>query len=312
MIDVLEITKNRLSKNSELTKNYELFINEIREIMQELTLPCLSKNNFFDNNAFQGGTALRVLYGLKRYSKDLDFSMKENKINEFSWQTYINKIKEYGNTLGIKFDCKESKDKFGNVILRIKSDSILEMLDKMPDKEKIVPIEFTNKNNRKKASIKLETNYSVNTFNDEIKTVKYDTEYNIRAFDLPSLFAGKINAVLTREETNELTGNKEKIDNGRDWYDLVWYIDKGIKPNYSFLSDKINYKGPFAGKHIQTDVEWVKKELFYRMQDIDYNIINEDIASITLKENRIILTKDLLIEKINKFGRSDNWSGTLS
>jgi len=144
MIDILEITKKKLNENGELTKDYELFQNEIREIMQELILPCLAKNNFFDNNAFQGGTALRILYGLKRYSKDLDFTMKENKINEFSWQLYIEKIKIYGEELGIKFDCKESKDKFGNVILRIKSDSILEMLDG----KNIVPNEFTNNENR--------------------------------------------------------------------------------------------------------------------------------------------------------------------
>jgi predicted nucleotidyltransferase component of viral defense system len=300
MINVLELTKNRLAKNPELTKDYELFQNGIREIMQELILPCLAKNNFFENNAFQGGTALRILYGLKRYSKDLDFTMKENKINEFSWQPFIDKIKTYGDTLGIKFDCKESKDKFGNIILKIKSDSILDMLDG----KNIVPQDFTNKNNRKKISVKLETNYSVNTFNDEIKTIKYDTDYNIRAFDLPSLFAGKINAVLTREETNEITRKKERIDHGRDWYDLIWYIDKGIKPNYDFLSNKLNYQGPFEGKNINTNVEIIKKELFKRMEGLDYNILNRDIASITLKEYRIILTKDLLTEKINLFGQS--------
>jgi len=279
MMDLFEYTKNRIKDNEEIKNNKKLFYCEIREIMQEFILPCLVTNNFFDNNVFHGGTSLRILHGLKRYSEDLDFTMKENKISDFTWQPYINKIKSYGEKLGIKFDFKESKDKFGNVILRIKSDSILEMLDG----KNIVPDEFTNKNNRKKISLKLETNYSVNTFKDEIKAVKYDTNYNIRIFDLPSLFAGKINAVLTREETNEETGKKERTDYGRDWYDLIWYIDKGIKPNYDFLSDKLDYKGPFKDNHIRADLDWVKNALLTRMQGLDFNI-----------------------EKINKLGRSDD------
>ena len=43
------------------------------------------------------------------------------------------------------------------------------------------------------------------------------------------------------------------------------------------------------------------------MEALNYNKLNEDIISITLKENRIVLTKDLLIEKINKFDKSDDW-----
>jgi len=298
MIDLFEYTKNKLIKNDEIRNNKGLFYSEIREIMQGVILPCLTETKFFDNNAFLGGTAIRMLYGLKRYSDDLDFTMKENKIADFSWKTYIDHLVEYGKGLDITFDCKEDKDKFGNKIIRIKSDSILEMLDG----KNIVPDEFTNKNNRKKISIKLETNFAVNTFTDEMKSIGDDNKYKVRVFDLPSLFAGKINAILTREETNQKTGGKERVDHGRDWYDLVWYIDKRAKPNYNFLSDKLDYKGSFEGKHIKANLEWVKNELFNRMEGLDYNMLNLDIASITLKDYRIILNKELLTEKINILG----------
>jgi len=300
MNNLFEYTKNRLMYNNELKKNPDLFHGELKEIMQEIILPILAEKDFFDNNAFQGGTAIRMLYGLKRYSDDLDFTMKENKIKEFSWKPFANHIIEYGKKIGIDFNCIENNDSFGNKILRIKSDSLLDMVHN----KNIVPVAFTKKGNRKKIEIKLETNFSVNNFTDEVKDVDIFIKYKVRVFDLPSLFAGKLNAVLTREKFSSESHKKEKIDLGRDWYDLLWYINKGIKPNYNFLSDKLNYIGPFKDKNINADLEWVKNELLKRMEGLDYNILNRDIASITLKENRIILTKDLLTDKINLFDQS--------
>jgi predicted nucleotidyltransferase component of viral defense system len=118
MRSILEYAKDRIINKNELINDYELFISEIREIMQEIILPGLAETNFFDNNVFQGGTAIRMLYGLKRYSDDLDFTMKENKIEDFSWKTYADHLIEYGKNLGIVFNCKEDKDKFGNKIIR--------------------------------------------------------------------------------------------------------------------------------------------------------------------------------------------------
>jgi len=70
---------------------------------------------------------------------------------------------------------------------------------------------------------------------------------------LYSLFSGKIGACLTRQKFNKDLNIIEKKDLGRDWYDFVWYIDKGIKPNYDFLYDKLKYKGNM-GMHL-TDIK---------------------------------------------------------
>ena len=50
--------------------------NAMKEIMQEIVLCGLSRANFFQEAAFYGGTALRIFYGLDRFSEDLDFSLK--------------------------------------------------------------------------------------------------------------------------------------------------------------------------------------------------------------------------------------------
>ena len=56
-------------------KTREDYENALREILQQLALLGLWRAKFFEHAAFYGGTALRILYGLDRYSEDLDFSL---------------------------------------------------------------------------------------------------------------------------------------------------------------------------------------------------------------------------------------------
>ena len=51
--------------------------NAMKEIMQEIVLCGLSRAGFFKEAAFYGGTALRIFYGLDRFSEDLDFSLEQ-------------------------------------------------------------------------------------------------------------------------------------------------------------------------------------------------------------------------------------------
>ena len=52
------------------------YVNALREILQDLALLGLWRSKFFEHAAFYGGTALRLLHGLDRYSEDLDFSLR--------------------------------------------------------------------------------------------------------------------------------------------------------------------------------------------------------------------------------------------
>src|SRR5271168_5415411 len=66
--------------------------NALKEIMQEIALLGLWRSKFFEHTAFYGGTALRILYGLDRFSEDLDFSLlKQNK--NFNLTPYLEAIK---------------------------------------------------------------------------------------------------------------------------------------------------------------------------------------------------------------------------
>jgi predicted nucleotidyltransferase component of viral defense system len=69
-------------------QNEEDILSALREIMQEITLAALSRTDFFERAAFYGGTALRIFYGLDRYSEDLDFSLLKSDI-DFSIEPYF-------------------------------------------------------------------------------------------------------------------------------------------------------------------------------------------------------------------------------
>ena len=66
----------------------------IRELVQKIVLVGLSRSNFFSYASFYGGTALRIFYGLNRYSEDLDFTLNEVNPN-FSLEPFVEKIKEF-------------------------------------------------------------------------------------------------------------------------------------------------------------------------------------------------------------------------
>ena len=72
-------------------QNEEEILSALREIMQEIALAGLSRTNFFEKAAFYGGTALRIFYGLDRYSEDLDFSLLKPDSN-FSIEPYFKAI----------------------------------------------------------------------------------------------------------------------------------------------------------------------------------------------------------------------------
>ena len=73
----------------------------LREIMQEVTLAGLYRANFYKHAAFYGGTALRIFYGLNRFSEDLDFSLLE-KNTDFELESFFNSVVEEFNALGMQ------------------------------------------------------------------------------------------------------------------------------------------------------------------------------------------------------------------
>ena len=98
----IKIITDRLLQFKPENKREEL--NAIKEIAQEITLIALSRTHFFKQGAFLGGTCLRIVHGLARFSEDLDFALFKPDA-DFKWFNYFEEIvsefSSYGLTLEI-------------------------------------------------------------------------------------------------------------------------------------------------------------------------------------------------------------------
>jgi len=99
----------QMLSNYEITTEADL-INALKEVFQEIALLGLYQGGFFENAAFYGGTALRILYGLPRFSEDLDFTLLE-KNHDFNLEQYFSYIVDEFEALGITIDISQKVKK---------------------------------------------------------------------------------------------------------------------------------------------------------------------------------------------------------
>jgi predicted nucleotidyltransferase component of viral defense system len=197
-------------------RNEEEILSALREIMQEITLAGLSRTDFFEHAAFYGGTCLRIFYGLDRYSEDLDFSLLHPN-SDFSIEPYFQPILDEFKSLGLTVSIKEKKN-----ITHTAIDSAFlkaETIWKEIVLEDIIQEIGVRSNKTLKIKIEVDRKPPLN-FKSEEKLLLRPFSFYVKCFTRPSLFAGKMHALLFRNWKNRVKG--------RDWYDLEWYIKMGI------------------------------------------------------------------------------------
>jgi len=192
---MLEILKQKL-KTYEHDEDAQ--INYMREILQLIVLKLLEEKGHFKNIAFLGGTALRIIYELRRFSEDLDFSLISK--DGYDFDRIINDINTYFQLYNLPVDIK-SKNKGVIGSAYIKFTTILYALGLSPYKDQKFTIKFDIDQNPPAGE------------NIKHTIINRDFLIGITHYDLPSLFAGKLHAILYRSFTK-----------GRDFYDLLWYV----------------------------------------------------------------------------------------
>lgn len=197
-------------------QNQQEAFDALREVMQEITLAGLSRSGFFEKAAFYGGTTLRIFYGLNRYSEDLDFSLLE-KDPGFSLEPYFQAIIDEFASLGITVSLKEKQKSVASNVESafLKSDTVWKELVL----EQVVPQTGIKLMPQMKIKIEVDRDPPLG-FAAEEKLLTRPISFYVKTFTLPSLFAGKMHALLFRKWQNRVKG--------RDWYDLEWYIKKGV------------------------------------------------------------------------------------
>ena len=223
-------------------QNTEDVLAALREIMQEVALAGLSRTNFFEKAAFYGGTALRIFYGLDRFSEDLDFSLLESDSN-FSLEPYFDSIVAEFESIGMNVSIREKdkKDKTNIDSAFLKSETLWKELI-LEDIVKQAGIKATNRT----IKIKIEVDRKPPLgFTTEEKLLTRPFSFYVKCFNRPSLFAGKMHALLFRKWQNRVKG--------RDWYDLEWYIKKGIPLDLNHFKLRAKDTGDWTNDKLMPD-----------------------------------------------------------
>jgi len=236
----------------------------LREIMQEIALAGLQRAGFFEKAAFYGGTALRIFYGLNRFSEDLDFSLLQTD-PDFSLDKYLGPIREEFEALGMHVSIKEKlKTQQTNIDSAfLKSETIWRELVL----EDIIPQNGLNQKANIKIKIEVDTKPPLG-FETEEKLLLRPFSFYVKCFTLADLFAGKMHALLFRK-----WGNNVK---GRDWYDMEWYIKKGVSLNLHHFLLRAKDSGDWNQENITEPA--FKQLLNARIDTVDINRVKADIS----------------------------------
>jgi len=272
-------------------QNEEEILSALREIMQEITLAGLSRTDFFEKAAFYGGTALRIFYGLDRYSEDLDFSLLKPDSN-FSITPYFKAILDEFNSLGLTVSIKENKKAKHTPIDSgfLKAETIWQEIVL----EEIIKETGVRSNKTLKIKIEVDRQPPLN-FKTEEKLLLRPFSFYVKCFSKSSLFSGKMHALLFRKW-------KKRVK-GRDWYDLEWYVKKGIPLDVNHFLARVKDTNDWHEDSISNDqilelLEIKIKSVSFSSikEDVVRFIKNDDVLSIWSPEYFIDLTEKIKFE----------------
>ena len=232
----------------------------VRETIQEIALVGLWRAKFFEKAAFYGGTALRILYGLDRYSEDLDFSLltpsPDFQLDPY-YQAVANELESYGFTVTVETKRKSFDSKIESAFIKTNTHNELLRIG-LPD--------FLHKGLHARSTLKIKLEVDTDPpqgFQTEMKTLLQPTPVSIRVYRPSDLFAGKMHAVLCRLWQSRIKG--------RDWYDFVWYVRRKTPLNLAHLQERMWQSGC-----LPKDIELTQDVFIGRLKE---KIINLDVEN---------------------------------
>ena len=236
----------------------------IRKVVQEIALLGLWRSGFFEQAAFYGGTALRIFHGLNRFSEDLDFSLISQQ-SHYRLEPALSSVKTELAAWGLSFEAesKSSGERAGIESAFLKGNTRINLLNiGLPEElSRHVP-------HNQKITIKLELDTTPPPLaKTEIKTHLLPTPFQARLYDLPSLFAGKLHALLFRDWKSRVKG--------RDFYDLVWYASRNVPVNLPHLEARMANGG--NGQTETLDLAGLQRLLNKRIETVDLHVAAEEV-----------------------------------
>ncbi|HEU0265278.1 MAG TPA: nucleotidyl transferase AbiEii/AbiGii toxin family protein [Geobacterales bacterium] len=257
------------------TKSVDDTVRALREIIQEIALLGLWRARFFEHAAFYGGTALRILHGLDRFSDDLDFSLLSSS-SDFSLERYSStleeEIKAFGFNLRVEAVNKSVESAVHSAFLKANTRNELLIIETDQQIAQSVP-----PGQMLKIKIEVDTDPPLG-FATTTRYLLNPIPFAVRSYSLPSLFAGKMHALLFRKWKNRVKG--------RDWYDLVWYAANHPQLNLYHLEQRMRQTGHWTAADPLTEKSF--RELLQEAIDrLDADQARQDVAPF-VKDPRLL------------------------
>jgi predicted nucleotidyltransferase component of viral defense system len=227
-----------------------------KEILQEVVLYVLWRAGFFEAAAFQGGTSLRILHKLPRFSEDLDFILLQPN-SSFDWGQYLPPLQVGLEEFGLRSEVLDRSKMEQNIRKAVlKNDSISRQLN----------LKFA-RDRSPTLKIKLEIDVNPPAGSTFAYTyLDFPLDFEVCHQDLASNFALKIHAVLCRPYLK-----------GRDWYDFNWYIKQKTEPNLPHLEAALKQYGPWKGQDLAVTTQWVIDRLDEKISTVDWKAAAADV-----------------------------------
>ena len=251
--------------------------NATHEVMQQIALAGLSRGGFFEKAAFYGGTCLRILHGMRRFSEDMDFSLLEPDLG-FEFERYfpavVEEFKLAGKDVEIKMKHKGQPSAIESAFLKESSD--------------VFDIGFTTE---KRLKVKIEVDIDPPPkFKTEMRVLGEPRNCLVRAYDLPGLFAGKVSAALFRKWRNRVKG--------RDWYDVIWYVNKRVPLDLVHLVERAKECEPTADV---SSPEKVIAAFDAKIDAIDFENAKLDVDQYLMDKSELdIWSRDFFHQMVRK------------
>lgn len=265
------------------------YVNALREILQDVALLGLWRSKFFEHAAFYGGSALRLLHRMDRFSEDLDFSLLQSD-QAFS-------LGKYGEAL-----CREMRG-FGfsvvfEALKQTRTGAIESAFLKTHMQRELISSGVAEQLLRdlhpaKYLKIKLEVDTDPpGGFETETHYVLHPMPFPVRAFSLPDLFAGKLHAILRSKWKSRVKG--------RDWYDLVWYIARHPQVRLAHLESRMRHSGDYTGDE-KLESEKLQALLRQAVEDLDIENARREVSPFIADQRALdIWSKEFFLEIVTR------------
>lgn len=264
--------------------------NAIKEIIQEIALLGLWRAKFFEKAAFYGGTALRIIHQLDRFSEDLDFSLLAPDPT-FDLKDYEKAIQQELASLGfiakVEKKIKSASTAVDSAFIKLNTVQHLlliglpEQISKSMHSDEIIKIRF-----------EIDTDPPVDRAVTENRLLLLPIPFSVKTYRIEDLFAGKAHAALCREWKGRVKG--------RDWYDLVWFVSRGVQINLIYLEQRMRQSSSWSSDRELTDVDLLN--LFdQKIATLDVDSAKADVINFIKDSSMVdIWSKDFFKQIVRK------------